>query len=97
MEAKNKGGAHALGPAVIYVPPHVTQEELDNLVAANKSGVVLTGSAALGTIGSNAGRIEISENGNTYRFRVLLSGVSCGESTSVILAHLSLVLLFLLL
>ncbi|OWM85376.1 hypothetical protein CDL15_Pgr019000 [Punica granatum] len=79
MEPNNEGGAQPSGPAVIYVPPHATQEELDNLAAATKCGVTLTGSAALATIGPVVGRVELSENENTYRFRVLLPGVSRDE------------------
>lgn len=97
MDARNKGGSHTSGPAVIYVPPHTTQEELDNLVATTKSGVVFTGAAALGATGPVARRIEISENEDAYSFRVLLPGVSCDESMSTISTHLSLMLLLMLL
>lgn len=93
VEGMNEEGAHTLGPAVVYLPPHATQEEFDNLVSATKYGVVLTGSAALATIGPVVGRIEISENEDAYRFRVLLPGVSRDESMSSIPA-ISVMLLF---
>lgn len=92
VEGMNEEGAHTLGPAVLYLPPHATQEEFDNLVSATKYGVVLTGSAALATIGPVVGRIEISENEDTYRFRVLLPGVSRDESMSNIPAILVMLL-----
>lgn len=84
VEGKNEGGAQTPGPAVVYLPPHATQEEFDNLVSATKYGVVLTGSAAMTTIGPVVGRVEISENETTYRFRILLPGVSRDESMSII-------------
>ncbi|KAK4750388.1 hypothetical protein SAY87_027837 [Trapa incisa] len=72
-------GNNESGPTLVYIPPHATQEELDNIVSASKNGIVLTGSATMATIGPVVGRVEISENETVYRFRVLLPGVSRNE------------------
>lgn len=72
----------ALGrqPAVVFLPPHATTEEWNNIVAANKSGVALTGSAALGKVGAALGSVDIAESADEYVFRISLPGVTRDKS-----------------
>lgn len=72
----------ALGgqPAMVFLPPHATNEEWNNIVAATKSGVALTGSAALGKVGPAMGSVDIAESPGEYVFRVSLPGVTRDQS-----------------
>lgn len=67
----------ALGqPAMVFLPSDATNEEWNNIVAATKSGVALTGSAALGKVGPAMGSVDIAESPGEYMFRVSLPGVT---------------------
>lgn len=67
-------------PAMIFLPSHSSEEELERAVAATSHGVAVTGSAALGKVGRPIGSIDISESKDTYLFRVALPGVARDES-----------------
>lgn len=68
--------AETIGPAVMYLPSQSTREELDNIMATTKNGVVLTGAAATGSFGPTIGSMNIGEMEDSYYFRVALPGVS---------------------
>ncbi|KAL1222363.1 Alpha-crystallin domain-containing protein 22.3 [Cardamine amara subsp. amara] len=65
-------------PAVIFLPSESTSET-SNIIAQMKTGVALTGSAAMGKIGPAIGLIDIAESDDSYYFRVSLPGVSRDE------------------
>lgn len=67
-------------PAMVFLPSHSSEEELERVVAATNHGVAVTGSAALGRVGRPIGSIDISESKDTYLFRVALPGVARDES-----------------
>ncbi|CAK9160125.1 unnamed protein product [Ilex paraguariensis] len=69
-------------PAMVFIPPHSAEKEWDDLVAATKSGVTVTGSAAMGMVGPALGLIDIGESEDTYVFRVSLPGVANDEKFS---------------
>ncbi|KAK8506828.1 hypothetical protein V6N12_000398 [Hibiscus sabdariffa] len=73
---ENAEAAEAIGPAIIFLSSQSTRDELDNTMAATKSGVALTGAAATGSVGSVIGKVEIGELEDSYYFRVSLPGVS---------------------
>ncbi|KAG7585547.1 Alpha crystallin/Hsp20 domain [Arabidopsis thaliana x Arabidopsis arenosa] len=66
------------GPAMIFLPSDSTLE-LTNLIAQTKTGVALTGSAAMGKIGPTIGLVDLAEFDDSYYFRVSLPGVSTNE------------------
>lgn len=68
-------------PAMVFLPSHSSEEELERVVAATSHGVAVTGSAALGRVGRPIGSIDISESKDTYLFRVALPGVARDEKT----------------
>lgn len=80
-EQENDAG-ETVGPAMIFLPSHSTEEELDNILDAtrNNNGVLLTGSAAMGQLGPIVGLVDIWESEDSYVFRVSLPGVSRDES-----------------
>lgn len=69
-----------VGPAIVFLPSHSTQEEWDNITFAMSSGVALTGSAAMGKVGPTLGLVDIGESADSYLFRVSLPGVARDES-----------------
>ena len=69
-----------VGPAMIFLPSLSPQEEWNNVVAATRVGVALTGSAAVGKIGPVIGLMDIGESKDSYFFRVSLPGVARDES-----------------
>uniref|UniRef100_A0A1J3JF22 SHSP domain-containing protein n=1 Tax=Noccaea caerulescens TaxID=107243 RepID=A0A1J3JF22_NOCCA len=75
---KSNGNAERVGPAMIFLPAE-TSQEFNDLVARTKTGVVLTGSAALGQIGHTVGLIDVAQSDDSYYFRVSLPGVSRDE------------------
>ncbi|CAM8891716.1 unnamed protein product [Rhodiola kirilowii] len=68
-----------LMPAMVYLPSQPTIVELENIVAATRSGFALTGSAANGRVGATVGRMDIGECNDSYLFRVSLPGVKRDE------------------
>ncbi|XP_022965941.1 alpha-crystallin domain-containing protein 22.3-like isoform X2 [Cucurbita maxima] len=69
-----------VGPAMVYCPL-TTHQEWDNIVSSTKSGVALTGTAAMGKVGPVIGRVDIGENDNSYFFRVSLPGVARDQNS----------------
>ncbi|XP_062144661.1 alpha-crystallin domain-containing protein 22.3-like isoform X2 [Alnus glutinosa] len=69
-----------VGPAMIFLPTLSTKEEWNNVVAATRVGVALTGSAAMGKIGPVIGLMDIGESKDSYFFRVSLPGVARDEN-----------------
>ncbi|XVF41963.1 hypothetical protein PTKIN_Ptkin01aG0322100 [Pterospermum kingtungense] len=74
-EAVRTEAGENIGPAMIFLPSHSTREELDNIMAASKTGVALTGAATTGK-GPAVGAVDIGELEDSYYFRVTLPGVS---------------------
>lgn len=68
-------------PAMIFLPSESTPE-LYSLISQSKTGVALTGSAAMGKVGPTIGLVDIAESDDSYYFRVSLPGVSRDESKS---------------
>lgn len=68
-----------VGPAMVYCPL-TTSKKWDHIVSASKTGVSLTGTAAMGQVGPVIGRVDIGENENSYFFRVSLPGVARDQS-----------------
>ncbi|XP_010549932.1 PREDICTED: alpha-crystallin domain-containing protein 22.3-like [Tarenaya hassleriana] len=66
------------GPAMIFLPCESAPEFTD-LANQTKTGVALTGSAAMGKIGPTIGLVDIAENEDSFYFRVSLPGVSGDE------------------
>ncbi|KAG9132591.1 hypothetical protein Leryth_022172 [Lithospermum erythrorhizon] len=60
-------------------PSSPKNEEWNNIVAATKSGVALTGTAALGKVARPIGVMDIGECEDEYIFRVSLPGVMRDE------------------
>ncbi|CAA7053278.1 unnamed protein product [Microthlaspi erraticum] len=75
---RSNGNAEKVGPAIILLP-NETSQEFNDLLAQTKTGVVLTGSAALGKIGYTVGLIDVAQSDDSYYFRVSLPGVSRDE------------------
>ncbi|TXG66227.1 hypothetical protein EZV62_007502 [Acer yangbiense] len=69
-----------VGPAILFLPQHSTQEEWNNILATTKSGVALTGSAAMRQVRPIVGLVDIGESEDSYLFRVSLPGVAREES-----------------
>ncbi|KAL5566113.1 hypothetical protein UlMin_029277 [Ulmus minor] len=63
-------------PAVVYLPSSTTRDGINNILATDKLGIVVTGSAALGKIGPVIGAMDIAESEDSYVFRVNVPGVS---------------------
>lgn len=81
----NKWGTDAMekvGPATLFLPPHTTRQEWNNILATTTNGVALTGAAAMGKVGPNVGLVDIGESVDSYMFRVSLPGVARDESKS---------------
>lgn len=68
-----------VGPAMVYCPL-TTNQEWAGIVSAAKTGIALTGTAAMGKVGPVIGRVDIGENENSYFFRVSLPGVARDQS-----------------
>lgn len=68
-------------PAMIFLPSE-SAPEFYSLISQSKTGVALTGSAAMGKIGPTIGLVDIAESDDSYYFRVSLPGVSRDESKS---------------
>ncbi|KAL5788613.1 hypothetical protein ACOSP7_005562 [Xanthoceras sorbifolium] len=71
--------AEKVGPGILFLPHHSTQEEWNNILAATTTGVALTGSAAVGQVGPIIGLVDIGESEDSYLFRVSLPGVAREE------------------
>lgn len=67
-------------PAMVFLPSHATNDEWKNIIAATKSGIALTGTAAMGKVGPTIGSVDIAESQEEYVFRVSLPGVARDES-----------------
>lgn len=67
-------------PTMVYFPSHPTAEEWANITAASKSGIALTGSAAMGKVGPVIGLMDVGECEDAYLFRLALPGVKRDES-----------------
>lgn len=76
---KETNAGEKIGPAMIFLPSQSTREELDNIMAASKTGVALTGAATTG-MGPAVGAVDIGELEDSYYFRVTLPGVSSDKS-----------------
>ena len=63
---------------MIFLPSD-SSSEFSNLISQTKTGVALTGSAAMGKIGLTIGLVDIAESEDSYYFRVALPGVSRDE------------------
>ncbi|TXG66245.1 hypothetical protein EZV62_007520 [Acer yangbiense] len=48
-----------VGPAILFLAQHSTQEEWNNILATTKSGVALTGSAAMRQVRPIVGLVDI--------------------------------------
>lgn len=81
----NENAEKVGGPAMIFLPSESTSE-FSNLISQTKTGVALTGSAAMGKIGPTIGLVDIAESDDSYYFRVSLPGVSRDESKSKLLS-----------
>ena len=77
--AEDNGTVEKVGPAIMFFSS-CAREDWDNVVATNKLGVALTGSAAAGKVGHVIGLVDIGECEDSYLFRVSLPGVSSDES-----------------
>ncbi|XP_044500881.1 alpha-crystallin domain-containing protein 22.3 isoform X2 [Mangifera indica] len=77
---RNSEAVEKVGPAIVFLPSHSTQEEWDNITLATTNGVALTGSAALGKVGPILGLVDIGESSDSYLFRVSLPGVARDEN-----------------
>lgn len=66
-------------PAMVFLPPHATEKELNDIIAVTKNGVVVSGSAARGKVGPTLGSVDIAESEDAYLFRVSLPGVARDE------------------
>ncbi|KAJ9682044.1 hypothetical protein PVL29_018096 [Vitis rotundifolia] len=64
-------------PDIIFMPFGPMEEEPD--IAVTKNGVGLTGSAAMGKVGSSFGLVDIGEFEDSYLFRVSLPGAARDE------------------
>lgn len=69
-----------VGPTLIFLPSYSSREELENIISKTKTGVALTGVAALGKVGTGIGAVDIAESDDSYTFRVALPGVARDES-----------------
>ncbi|XP_022150781.1 alpha-crystallin domain-containing protein 22.3 isoform X2 [Momordica charantia] len=69
-----------VGPAMVYCPL-TTNQEWAGIVSAAKTGIALTGTAAMGKVGPVIGRVDIGENENSYFFRVSLPGVARDQNS----------------
>ncbi|KAF4349195.1 hypothetical protein G4B88_026113 [Cannabis sativa] len=77
--ASENKNVERIGPAIIFLSSFTTKEDWENIMATNKIGVALTGSAAVGKIGPIIGLMDIGECEDSYLFRVSLPGVSRDE------------------
>ncbi|OMO62468.1 hypothetical protein CCACVL1_22805 [Corchorus capsularis] len=68
--------AETIGPAIIYLPPNATREELDNIMAVTKTGIAYTGALVKDMLGPVVGLMDMGELPDSYYFRVNLPGVS---------------------
>lgn len=66
-------------PALVFLPSIPNEEEWNNIIAATKGAVGLTGSAARGKVGPIIGLMDIGEGEATYLFRVSLPGVAADK------------------
>lgn len=67
------------GSDMLFLPSRPTREEWIKIMNATKTGSALTGSAAMGQIGTVLGLIDIGECEDSYLFRVSLPGVKRDE------------------
>lgn len=70
-------------PAMVFLSSLPTDEEWNNIITASKSGVALTGSAAMGKVGPAIGAVDIGESEDEYIFRVSLPGVVRDENNFI--------------
>ncbi|XP_071936942.1 alpha-crystallin domain-containing protein 22.3-like isoform X3 [Coffea arabica] len=70
----NPGPSFGELPAMVFLSSLPTNEEWNNIITATKSGVALTGSAAMGKVGPAIGSVDIGESEDEYLFRVSLPG-----------------------
>ncbi|GAB2287342.1 hypothetical protein Dimus_021721 [Dionaea muscipula] len=68
-------------PALLYFPSEPTEDEWKKLLSIKSSGVILTGSAAMGALGPVLGKMDIAESEESYLFRVSLPGVAREDFT----------------
>ncbi|CAA3025517.1 ATP-dependent DNA helicase Q-like 3 [Olea europaea subsp. europaea] len=78
VNSKPRIGNH---PAMVFMPSCTTNEEWNNILAATRSGIVLSGSAASGKMGPPIGAVDVGESEDKYVFRVALPGVSSVQNT----------------
>lgn len=71
------GASQRVRPDIIFMPFGPMEEEPD--IAVTKNGVGLTGSAAMGKVGSSFGLVDIGEFEDSYLFRVSLPGAARDE------------------
>ncbi|KAK1582002.1 hypothetical protein Q3G72_010917 [Acer saccharum] len=74
-----------VGPAILFLPQHSTQEEWNNILATTKSAVALTGSAAMRQVGPIVGLVDIGESEHSYLFRVSFPGVAREERQKMLI------------
>ncbi|KAL3516110.1 hypothetical protein ACH5RR_023012 [Cinchona calisaya] len=67
-------------PAMVFITSPPTDEEWNNIITSSKSGVALTGSAAMGKVGPAIGALDIGESADEYLFRISLPGVVRDEN-----------------
>ncbi|KAL9253655.1 Increased DNA methylation 3-like protein [Drosera capensis] len=63
------------GPAMVFLPPQTTTEELDGAIACTEGAFALAGNATKGQVGPVIGLMDIAESEESYLFRVALPGV----------------------
>lgn len=83
------GAPQRVRPDIIFMPFGPMEEEPD--IAVTKNGVGLTGSAAMGKVGSSFGLVDIGEFEDSYLFRVSLPGAARDESKLQTATSISLV------
>ncbi|KAJ7977999.1 alpha-crystallin domain-containing protein 22.3-like [Quillaja saponaria] len=71
----DKEAVDKYSPAIVLLPSS-SEQEIQNVLAVTKNGVVLTGAAAKGQVGPAVGAMDIAETEDSYFFRVNLPGVA---------------------
>ncbi|KAJ6694286.1 hypothetical protein OIU85_005013 [Salix viminalis] len=76
LPARDSGKSVEESPRMVFLPSGAKKkEEWDSLMAACKSGLGLTGTAAMGQVRQTVGLVDIGECEDAYLFRVSLPGV----------------------
>ncbi|KAJ6762774.1 INCREASED DNA METHYLATION 2 [Salix purpurea] len=75
LPASDSGKSVEESPRMVFLPSGAKKEEWDSLMAACKSGLGLTGTAAMGQVRQTVGLVDIGECEDAYLFRVSLPGV----------------------